>query len=511
MMSDVQATLGPRERPYSTAVWRAPLLTLFLGLLITLAFGAERSSHAEAQSRERFEADAQRIGARLSVELAARITEFEVGVDYISSAPTIDPAGLERFLRRRQTVDAGLSEDVGFIVTETVQQNEMHKFVTDQRQERPGFAVFDPLSATDPERLIITHIERDIAVFGRTFVGFDLTAVQGSFVPTGARESQTIFAQVVPAQEFVLLDYGEPFQPPTDFESVVIYLTSSFSTSDASVTGFAAKVMSVDGLVAAISDAVGPELAIDARLPGSQRNAASIDRRTANDAARAELLRISGTTGSESVNLTPLEITLTASSRYDSHPQALLWFRGVGLSALTAAAFWWRARQSQRLSIAGLELAIATKLAATDPLTGLLNRQGLLDAISQQSAPEGSIVFVDLDRFKAINDADGHQRGDLVLMQFGDLLRSHVRQTDLVCRLGGDEFLVFIPGAADPERTQQLMCVIRGGLSRIDERLSCSIGVAQLCPHSGQTTTEAIAQADFLMYEDKKSRREQCH
>ena len=103
--------------------------------------------------------------------------------------------------------------------------------------------------------------------------------------------------------------------------------------------------------------------------------------------------------------------------------------------------------------------------ARTDPLTGLLNRRAFmeelarrLDRLDREGLP-GTLMFVDLDHFKQLNDARGHETGDAALCAIAALLRDTVRPADLVARLGGDEFALWLDGADDfsaAERAEHL-------------------------------------------------------
>jgi diguanylate cyclase (GGDEF)-like protein/PAS domain S-box-containing protein len=157
-------------------------------------------------------------------------------------------------------------------------------------------------------------------------------------------------------------------------------------------------------------------------------------------------------------------------------------------------------------------------LADHDPLTGLLNRRGLDRALGLQLAhgrrygPAGAVLVVDLDRFKAVNDALGHEAGDRLLVEVAGLLRSHTRANDVVARLGGDEFAVLLP-AGDAEvaagAARAIAETLTVHLSAGDGPLgdvSCSVGVAAL-EGDDLDPAAALARADAAMYRAKRARR----
>lgn len=93
-----------------------------------------------------------------------------------------------------------------------------------------------------------------------------------------------------------------------------------------------------------------------------------------------------------------------------------------------------------------------TRLASTDPLTACLNRRALLAQAERLAGTEPiGLISLDLDHFKAINDTHGHSGGDRVLVHFVDTVRAQIRPQDLLGRLGGEEFVVALPGATGPE------------------------------------------------------------
>jgi diguanylate cyclase (GGDEF)-like protein len=156
--------------------------------------------------------------------------------------------------------------------------------------------------------------------------------------------------------------------------------------------------------------------------------------------------------------------------------------------------------------------------ALHDGLTGLPNRDLLrrrIDEALAEARERGSgvsILLLDLDRFKEINDTLGHQSGDLLLQRLGHRLSSLVRDTDTVARLGGDEFAVVSPGASDAESAIALAERIRAGLdvpvalAGLTVQVEASIGIA-LFPDHGDDVEALIRHADIAMYNAKKTHR----
>lgn len=157
-------------------------------------------------------------------------------------------------------------------------------------------------------------------------------------------------------------------------------------------------------------------------------------------------------------------------------------------------------------------------LAHHDPLTGLPNRGVLHDRLqlamlaAGRSSRQVAVFFIDLDRFKQINDTHGHETGDLVLRSVADRLRAAVRSADTVARMGGDEFVVVAPevrGSADASRiAQKLLDAFRPRLDipGHDLKVTPSIGVA-LFPEDDTDADGLLRHADSAMYEAKQAGR----
>ena len=159
---------------------------------------------------------------------------------------------------------------------------------------------------------------------------------------------------------------------------------------------------------------------------------------------------------------------------------------------------------------------MAKELAARDTLTGLLNRRGFDAALNDFMTPsrrEGHLALlqIDLDRFKAVNDNYGHEAGDRVLLEVARIFERKVRRSDIVSRMGGDEFAVLMPGIESAARAQEIARSIIGGLQLpIDigdgnkALVSASIGIAIL-GDTQETPAEFLRRADLAMYAAKQA------
>jgi diguanylate cyclase (GGDEF)-like protein len=158
--------------------------------------------------------------------------------------------------------------------------------------------------------------------------------------------------------------------------------------------------------------------------------------------------------------------------------------------------------------------------ARTDPLTGLLNRRAFLEEMARYAARQdrdnapATLMFVDLDNFKPVNDRLGHEAGDEVLRCIGILLRKTFRPTDLIARLGGDEFAIWLNGAdhmTAAERAEYLRDAVPRELAEITgpdgPRIGVSIGIACREAGDGEPLDNLMRRADAAMYEVKRGGR----
>ncbi|ACD97034.1 EAL domain-containing protein [Trichlorobacter lovleyi] len=162
------------------------------------------------------------------------------------------------------------------------------------------------------------------------------------------------------------------------------------------------------------------------------------------------------------------------------------------------------------------------QLAYHDPVTGLPNRTLLHDRLqlainrAERDSQGVAILFLDLDRFKAINDSLGHAMGDQLLRLVGNRLLDCVRSSDTVARLGGDEFVVLISALDNDHAVGSVVMKILEQLCepyQIDDHevyTSSSIGIS-LFPRDGRDAEELLKNADMAMYQAKEAGRNTCH
>lgn len=147
----------------------------------------------------------------------------------------------------------------------------------------------------------------------------------------------------------------------------------------------------------------------------------------------------------------------------------------------------------------------------TDPLTGLHNRRGLDVALDlmQSARSNFSVVSLDIDNFKSVNDTYGHDAGDEVLQSLAKIMQNVSRDEDVVCRLGGEEFLILLPSVRSTvakEVAERLRRQVEQTQFGPVEKITISLGVAQWSQDSGDV--EAVLKvADNMLYKAKRNGR----
>jgi two-component system, cell cycle response regulator len=163
-------------------------------------------------------------------------------------------------------------------------------------------------------------------------------------------------------------------------------------------------------------------------------------------------------------------------------------------------------------------LSALRSLSLIDDLTGLYNRRGFTDLgeqylkLTRRAARGIALVYLDLDRFKTINDTLGHHVGDRALLKLSDILKASFRRSDIIARMGGDEFAVLAVEATG-DGASLLLNRLRERIEDFNQshrepyQLAVSIGMAR---HEGDDRVrleDLLAQADAAMYEEKRGKR----
>lgn len=179
------------------------------------------------------------------------------------------------------------------------------------------------------------------------------------------------------------------------------------------------------------------------------------------------------------------------------------------------------ARISDRYQMMMRDLNEALKDASTrDALTGIGNRRMLMERLradvarAERMGRPLTIVLADIDRFKAVNDAYGHEAGDKVLIEIAHAIVSGVRDYDVAGRWGGEEFMVIMPeiGAADGalvvERMRGAIAALQTNVGERELQLSASFGIAER--RAGESISDTIRRADSALFEAKSAGRNRC-
>jgi diguanylate cyclase (GGDEF)-like protein len=200
--------------------------------------------------------------------------------------------------------------------------------------------------------------------------------------------------------------------------------------------------------------------------------------------------------------LTWLSADLTSGHRYSS-PVIPLW------NALVRFAFFYL--YAILLTLYRDRLSLEAQLARVDSMTGALNWRAFSEQLEQAIARAQrdrsplTVAYIDLDDFKQINDAEGHNEGDRVLCAVAQHLRDSVRRTDFVARVGGDEFVLLMP-MTDGEGARKVVADLRtrlAGLAGRERPLRCSVGAVTFRDLPANADA-AVKASDDLMYEVKR-------
>jgi len=167
----------------------------------------------------------------------------------------------------------------------------------------------------------------------------------------------------------------------------------------------------------------------------------------------------------------------------------------------------------RELADARTRMAELEQLASADPLVGALNRRAFVGelnralAMAQRYGQPSSLVFVDIDDLKKINDGQGHAAGDAAITHVANVIAANIRQTDVLGRLGGDEFAIILTNTAGEQaalKAKALAALVRDTPMTDGSKISVACGAVEIA--ANLSAEAALNAADKIMYEEKRRR-----
>lgn len=493
------------HRRLRASIFGTPLYIAAVGLVLTTLVALLQHS---SQIREReilFESEVGRIERTVQDAIERQGLEFESSISFNAATHPASLTEYRTFFRREFDITDEL--DPGVLLVESVHIDDIDDLERRERSlNREDFTVFSPFAFPGEERLIVTRSGRDMHAFGFPLLGLDVTYLASLILPSDIPADGFALRVIEPEPLFeILLSEGQRDETFNgDIEPSMVVLVASVERPGGDLLGYTTRFLDVADLVKPLRNTVpstmqlqmsveeigGPIAQLGGPAIDSPQFAATRNHRTASLNWRIDV-RANDDFG-KSLGLVE---------------QLNPWLLGLPLSLIAALMVVVSEYHRRRLDEAAFEVEHARALASTDPLTGLLNRQGLIDAARDDvdDRDHAALFFVDLDGFKAVNDEDGHDEGDRVLREVARRLRDICRPQDFVCRLGGDEFVMFTPGVGDEEHMVDVSSRITGALASIDQRVTSSVGVAARQFGEATDVKELLRSADREMYEAKRA------
>ncbi len=475
-------------------------------MVITALVAMLESSNAQHEQELMFDAAAAKVQQNLVNSVDTRVQDFQTAINFISAT---HPGPLDEYQQFfTSQVEAVMSNDPGVLFAEFIPADGGDELLARERAIGNVDFRLTLLPGTAEERVILTRSARNVDVFDLPLLGLDVTALERqlslleSVGPNGfelfIRHSEDLTTFVSPDDA-----WDERFG---EYEEYTAFLAGAVNDDNGDFIGYSIYFETVDRLLENVTPEDLEGLSVELYIVGIEEPVAG---RQSPDAPAVDEAPL---TASREVVTTSLEWRIDVWADTDYGPatglfdQIWVWIIGTLASVAAHAAAVRRQRNREHLDAARFELAHARTLAQTDALTGLLNRNGLVEAAREIPTDSAATVFfIDLDGFKSVNDTAGHAQGDQVLRSVATELRSIFRTEDLVSRIGGDEFVVFTEHCGTSEYVQGISRRINGAISSIDERVTCSLGVAYR--EEGQTVDvkDLLRAADAAMYEAKRS------
>ncbi len=469
--------------PFSIIV---AIAILGVGFLATLSISSRSVERIDNIRLAEFNAESQRAFSNVERAIELEVHEFEFNLNYLESTHPAPEEQFQRFFGRVALTDTG--DDSPYILVEPLEIGMFDEILGRESTINPGKEL-EELSVGVDRSVVITRSTVS-AETARALIEAGGTKLAEAMVPSSRRST---FAET-------------PTTPgPGDDEfGRSGFLVGSVLGEDGEVVGYLVKSVSIDGMLAPVSGNAFSKVNASVELEGldfgsfTVMNDQGIQPRDASYQAR------------NSFAAAGIRWGVTAWNGSEIEPPGSLWtpsfewFSGAsGTLGLALAWLMWSARDRRAID-ATKEVLIAQEMACTDRLTGLLNRGGLSDAASDLGSVRATLFFIDLNNFKAVNDTHGHERGDQILVAVAQALRETTRLIDKIARVGGDEFVVVMPGLADRRRAIRLARSIERRIAVMRTGVTASVGVASSKPDEPLDMDDLIKRADEEMYQRKQ-------
>lgn len=458
---------------------------LMVGFLATILVSSRSISRIDEANRADFGADSQEAANNFKKAIELEVREFELDLIHLETThPSTDEKFLQFFDRVAVT---GNGADFPYLLVEPVDDAGYVELMEREAAINPGKGL-DRISISPNQSIVVTRstvsqeAANEVVTSGLSSLTTSIGAIDGN---------QTLFV--------------EAKQRPEAQESTPSgYLVGPVRNQDGSVMAYLAKPITVADILRPVTGSSFSRVnaAVTSRASGEHVFSVINDPEATLDDARYRT--------SSDFEASGLVWTITTwnTSEIASPPMLVSpsfeWLSGAsGTISLALAWLMWSARD-RRATDATREVQIAQELAFTDRLTGLLNRGGLFEAAKNLGTVRATLFFIDLNHFKVVNDTYGHEAGDRVLVAVAEALRETTRSIDKVARVGGDEFVVIMPGLADRRRAVRLARSIERRIAVMKTGVTASVGVASSLPDEPLNMDDLIKRADSEMYQRKQ-------
>jgi len=424
---------------------RVPIAVVLAGILLTALMASIQRESANREQALVFERQVALEHERFTDQIEATVESFDNAVTFLEAT---FPSSIEEF--RLFFADAptfgGINDlDPGITLIEEVSPEEVDGLAAREViLGNPDLRVLTLGTPLDGKHLVITRTAQPVSLSGYSLIGLDVGSLMGTAgaeipIPENGR---TIYVLDDSSALGVMFESGASEDAPAN---LVVIIESVNHPESGEVLGWAAQFFDPVLFIRDLPEASDPRINVSVEMLGA-----------------TELISVADAESSMSFETAGLRSEIVDNTNDLSWTLRMWAVDDLGVSP-------------------GLFGPVEVWIFAPDPLTGLLNRQGFMSTVDGVSRSEGGTVFfIDLDGFKAVNDSRGHAAGDRVLRDVAERLREQFRNGDVISRFGGDEFVVFTPGLGGGEVGTAVSQRVVEAISEVDTEISASLGTAVL-------------------------------